>query len=100
MASSKNNDLLKLKMLKNYKNVPSEIRICKDGSVYIDGNLYNEKKSKYENLTVDIEKHNKMNTGEETQKIIKSSKKTKKGETVTIKDEKSGNRTETTTVKF
>lgn len=100
MATNKNNEFLKLNFLKKNEKTPSQIRIDMDGTVYIDGELYDEENSKYKNLTIDIGKHNKLNTGEETQKIIESSKTAKKGEVVTIKDIKTPDRMESTTVKF
>lgn len=80
--------------------MPSEIRIEKTGKVFIDGDLYDENNPKYRNFHVDVEKHGKMNTGEETRQMIESQKKAKKGETIIIKDIKDKEKTETTTVKF
>lgn len=93
-------NILKLKFIKKRENTPYEIRIDINGNVYVDGKPYDKNNSPYNNLTIDVEKHSKLSTGEETQKIIESSKKAKKGETVTIKDIKMPERTETTTVKF
>lgn len=95
-----NNDWIRINPIKKLKDGPSEIRIDIKGRVYIDGKLYDEAASEYGNLTIDVENHNKMNLGEETQKIIESSKKAKRGETVVIKDIKGPDITESTTVKF
>lgn len=91
---------IKLTSKKQHKDAPMQIQVDYDGTVYIDGELYNQDTSTYGNLTVDVENHNKMNSGEETQKIIDSYKTAKKGETVTIKDIKGPDKTEVTTVKF
>lgn len=95
-----NNNWIWIKAKKKLKDGPSEIRIDLNGNVYIDGELFDEENPKYSGLTVDVEKHNRMNTGEETQKIIESRKKAKPGETVKIKDVKGPDRIESTTVKF
>ncbi len=100
MAFINNNDIFSFRIFKKNKDVPSQIRICKDGTVYIDEELYDETNSKYDNLTIDIEKHNRISSGEETQRIIDSSKSANKGDTVIIKDEKHPDRTETTKVRF
>ncbi len=91
---------INLKFRKKQKDTPEEIRIDFDGNVYVDGVLYNKETSPYKNLTVDIERHNRMNTGEETLKIIESSKTAKKGETIIISDIKGPEKTESTTVQF
>ncbi len=93
-------DWIRLKFKNKFKNVPEEIRIDIDGNVYIDGELYDEKTSKYENLNVEVEHHNRMSAGEETQKIIEESKKAKKGDLVVIRDEEGPDKKELTTVKF
>lgn len=95
-----NNDWIRLKFKKKLKDIPAEIRIDINGKVYIDGELYDEKKSKYENLNVEVEHHNRMSAGEETLKIIEQSKKAKRGEMVIIRDEEGPDRKELTTVKF
>jgi hypothetical protein len=95
-----NNDWIKLRIKKKYKDMPGEIRIDIDGKVYIDGEPYDEKTSKYKNLNVEVEHHSRMSAGEETQKIIEQSKKAKKGDMVIIRDEEGPDRKELTTVKF
>lgn len=95
-----NNDWIRLKFKKRFKDIPEEIRIDIDGKVYIDGEPYDEKTSKYENLNVEVEHHSRMSSGEETLKIIEESKKAKKGEMVIIKDEEGPDKKELTTVKF
>jgi hypothetical protein len=89
-----------IKSKKKLKDAPSEIRIDINGNAYLDGELFDEQETKYSNLTIDIEKHSKMNSGEETQKIIESRKTAKKGEKIIIKDVKGPDTSETTTVKF
>lgn len=91
---------IKIKTKKKYANAPSEIQINMDGTVYIDGKIYNEANSEYKKLTVDVENHNRINSGEETEKIIAAGKKARKGEAVTIKDIEGPDRKESTTVKF
>ncbi len=85
---------------KRANDMPSDIRIDKYGNVFIDGELYDENKSKYKNLNFNVENYNKINTGEETQKMIASQKDAEKGETKTITDIKDKDKSETTTVKF
>ncbi|NLW23536.1 MAG: hypothetical protein GXY88_09865 [Tissierellia bacterium] len=96
----KGNEWIKIKLNRHREELPKELRIDLDGSVYIDGELYDESKSKYKNISVDVEHHNRLSTGEETQRIIEESKKAKKGEMVTIKEEIGPDRKEITTVKF
>lgn len=91
---------IKIKSKKKFKDAPSEISIDMKGNVFIDGEIYDEQNSKYKCLSIDIENHNRLNLGEETRKIIDMSKEAKKGETITIKDVKGPDRTESTTVKF
>lgn len=91
---------IKLKTRRKFKGAPAEIQINMDGTVYIDGKEYHEDSSEYENLTVDVENFNRMNSGEDTRKIMEQQKTAKKGETVTITDIKNPNRTESTIVKF
>ncbi|SDK07100.1 hypothetical protein [Natronincola ferrireducens] len=102
MSIDKNqtNGWIKIKTKKNHKNSPSELQIDMDGTVYIDGELYNEATCKYKNLSVDVENHNRLSTGEETEKIIEASKKRKRGESIVIKDVEGPDRRESTTVKF
>lgn len=86
--------------IKKRKEMPSEIRIDKNGNVYIDGALYDESTTKYKHLTVSVEKYNKITAGEETQKMIDSRKQMKKGETAVITDIEEPTKTEKTTVKY
>ncbi|PKM79213.1 MAG: hypothetical protein CVU88_06925 [Firmicutes bacterium HGW-Firmicutes-13] len=85
---------------KRNKKIPSKIEINKDGSVFLDGELYDPENSKYKNLNISVEKYNKLNLGEETQKMIDSQEEAVKGETKVISEMKDKNRTELTTVKF
>lgn len=80
--------------------LPKNICVTKGGKIFIDGELYDESKSKYKNLSVSVERHNKTSTGEETQMMLSQREKAKKGETITIVGEQSPNRTETTTIKY
>lgn len=96
----KKNEWIKIKLNRKDQNMPREIRIDYDGKVYLDGELYDERRSKYRNLSIDVEQHNRMSSGEETRKIMELSKKAKKGETITVKDERGPDRRETTTVRF
>jgi len=82
------------------KDMPKEVRIDRAGNVYIDGELYDPATSKYRNLSVSVEKHEKVATGEETEKMLESQKKAAKGETVIITDYQDPTKTESTTVKF
>jgi hypothetical protein len=100
IKNSQIKDWIKVKSKKKFKEAPSEIRIDMKGNVYIDGEIYDGENSKYKCLSIDIENHNRLNLGEETRKIIDISKEAKKGDTITIKDVKGPDRTESTTVKF
>lgn len=100
MAVNRPKDWIRLKSKRKLKDAPSEILIDSSGNVYLDGILYREDESQYENIAVDVERYTRMNSGEDTQKILEKQKQAKKGETVTIRDIKSPNRSETTTVKF
>jgi len=91
---------IKIKSRRRQKGYPSEIQIDMDGNVYIDGELYEEGYSKFGNISIDVAKHNRYNTGEETQKILESSKTAKKGDKVVIKDSSSPDRIDNTTVIF
>jgi hypothetical protein len=93
-------DWITIRTKKKNDKIPSEVRISRNGSVYIDGELYDESNSKYKNLSVSVERYSRLNTGEETEKMMESMKKSKKGEIVTIKDVKEPDKTESTTVKF
>ncbi|NLY86455.1 MAG: hypothetical protein GX077_08910 [Tissierellia bacterium] len=89
-----------IKLKKQSDKLPKEILIDINGNVYLDGELYDETKSKYKNLSIDVERHNKLSSGEETLKIIEEGKKAKKGDYVIIRDEEGPDRKEITTVKF
>lgn len=95
-----NDSWITIKCTKKKKNIPSEIRIEKNGRVFIDGKLHSESNPKFKNLHIDVERQGRVNTGEETLKMIKSQKSAKKGETVVIKDIKDKEKKETTIVKF
>ncbi len=95
-----NNDKLVIKSKRKKHYSPSEIRIDKDGNVFLDGKLYDENNTQYKGLTLSVEKHKKIETGEETQKMIEQSKTAKKGDNVVITDVKTPNKTQKTTVKF
>lgn len=89
-----------IKLKKQSDKLPKEILIDINGNVYLDGELYDETKSKYKNLSIDVERHNKLSSREETLKIIEEGKKAKKGDYVIIRDEEGPDRKEITTVKF
>ena len=89
-----------IKNKRKRKNSPSEIKIDYDGNVFLDGELYDENDTKYKNLSLNVEKHSKLNTGEETDQMLRSKRDAKEGESVSIKDEKGPNRSESTTVQI
>lgn len=82
------------------KRKSSEIRIDKDGKVFLNGELFDEKNPKLRNYHIDIEEHGRINTGEETRKMIESQGKSKKGDRVVLKDIRDKEKTETTIVKY
>lgn len=96
----KDNNWIVIRMRKSKGEVPSEICIDKNGTLFVDGELYDEKSTRYKNLNVSIDKFKKYNTGEETQKMIEQQKNAKKGETLVITDNRTPERTETTTIKY
>ena len=81
------------------KNIP-EIIIDKAGQVFIDGEPYRENDPRYRNLSVNIETHNKYNTGEETAKMLALQKEAEKGQTIAVSESKDKNKSEQTTIKF
>lgn len=78
----------------------SELRIDKNGCLYIDGKVFDENNPNREGVFINIERHRRINTGEETKRMIEEKKKAEKGETVVITDERTPIKTEKTTVKF
>lgn len=100
MNSGIKNDKIIIKRIRRQEGKPSEIRIDRDGKVFIDGEIYNENSPKYKGICMSIEKYQRIETGEETQRMIDESKKAVKGDTVIITDVKTPNRTQKTTVKF
>ena len=80
------------------KKIP-EIRLDKIGQVYIDGQLYDPDDDKYRNLSINVETHNKLNTGEETQKMLELQKEAVKGKTYTVSESKDKDKHESTTIK-
>lgn len=100
MNSRQEGSWITIRRNRKVKNEPYEIRIKKDGKVFIDGEPYDEKRPAYKNLSVSVEKHNKVNTGEETRKMIEQSKKAKAGDTEVITDITDPNKTERTVVKY
>jgi hypothetical protein len=97
---TKNNDWIVIKHLKKSEKIPYEIRIDRNGNVFIDGEPYDENNAKYQNMSVDVEKHNKVNSGEETEQMIENQKSVQRGESVTIKDINDPNKIEKTTIKY
>lgn len=100
MGDPRDGDRLRLKLRKPIQGIPEEIRIDHQGNVYVNGELFEEEASQYPRLSVDVQKQSRLNTGEETQKILEKSKLAKRGERVTIKDVRGPEKSETTTVKF
>lgn len=98
--NSGDNDRFVMKRIRKQKGKPSEIRIDRDGKVFIDGEPYDESNPRYKGIYISIEKHRRIETGEETQKMMDESKKASKGDTVVITDIKTPDRTQKTTVKF
>lgn len=98
--NAKVDDWIKIRTLKKLRSIPDEIKIDMNGNVYINGELYDRDNNKYQNLSIDAERHSRFTAGEETRKIIEKSKEAKKGETITIKEIKGPDRVESTTVKF
>lgn len=78
----------------------SEIQLDKTGQVFIDGKRYDPDDNQYPNLAVNVETHSKLNTGEETQKMLELQKEAIKGETLTVSESKNENKRESTTIKF
>lgn len=97
MKSGNNNDKL---VIKRIKGKPFEFRIDRNGKVFINGELYDENDSQYKGICMSIEKYQRIETGEEFQKMIDESKRVQKGDTVVITDERTPNKTKKTTVKF
>lgn len=99
-VTQKNDSWITIKRDRKIPNEPSEIIIDKNGNVFIDKKLYEEDSIAYKNLSISVEKYNKLNTGEETRKMIEQREKAQKGETEVITDIKDPNKTEKTTVKY
>ncbi|MFZ5988375.1 MAG: hypothetical protein ACOYWZ_14790 [Bacillota bacterium] len=94
------NSRIIISRLKKINGKFSELRIDKNGHLYIDGEKFDENKSSRRGVFVNIEKHRKINMGEETQRMMEERKKAEKGDTVVITDIKTPIRSEKTTVKF
>ncbi|HZK25868.1 MAG TPA: hypothetical protein VFC74_10870 [Oscillospiraceae bacterium] len=82
-----------------HKKIP-EIIIYKSGQVLLEGEVFKEDDPRYRNLSVNIEAHNKLNTGEETLQMLALQKEAEKGETITVSESKDKNKSEQTTIKF
>lgn len=94
------NDKILIKRIRKQEGKFSEIRIDKDGKVFIDGEPYDENNPHYKGIFVSSERHEKIETGEETQKMIEESKKAVKGDTVVITDINTPEKKQKTIVKF
>ncbi|HHU30836.1 MAG TPA: hypothetical protein GXZ53_09155 [Firmicutes bacterium] len=81
------------------KNIP-EIRIEMSGRVFINGEPYNENDPRFRNISVNVETHNKLNTGEETRKMLELQKTAQKGEVITVSESKDKDKSESTIIKF
>ena len=102
MCDHNNEDASKIIITRKEKRTgkPLEIRINKDGKFFLNGELYDENKSRRRGIFMSAESYSRIETGEETQKMIEKSKRASKGETVVITDLKTPNRTQKTTVTF
>ncbi len=78
MENKINDQWIGIKLKNKTDKLPREILIDIKGNVYLDGELFDEATSKYKNLSIDVEQHSKLSSGEETQRIIEESKKAKK----------------------
>ncbi|MDI9463034.1 MAG: hypothetical protein QM368_05470 [Bacillota bacterium] len=81
------------------KKIP-EIRIEMSGRVFINGEPYNENDPRFRNISVNVETHNKLNTGEETRKMLELQKTAQKGEVITVSESKDKDKSESTIIKF
>jgi hypothetical protein len=100
MSTKKGTGWITIRRNRKVRNEPHEIRIDSDGKVFIDGELFDENSSKYKNLSISVERHSKVNTGEETRKMIEQSKKAKPGDTEVITDITDPSKTERTVVRY
>ncbi|EPR10477.1 hypothetical protein L323_12585 [Ruminiclostridium papyrosolvens C7] len=101
MKMNQNNDRIAITLKKRINGKPSKIQISKSGEIYIDGELYDEQnQDKFKGVYISAEKHNVVNKGEDTQRMIDASKKAAKGETVVLTDVHTPNKSQTTAVKF
>lgn len=98
MSMCNHDDWIVIKPRGNSK-IP-ETRIDRNGNVFIDGKPYDENDTRYRHFSVNVERHNKMSTGEETRKMIAMQKEAKKGDVKTVSETKDPNKAESTTVKF
>ncbi|MCW3490608.1 hypothetical protein [Dethiobacter alkaliphilus] len=98
MANCSHDDWIVIKPTKRGK-IP-ETRIDKNGNVFIDGKLYDENDTRYRHFSVNVERHNKISTGEETRKMIDLQKESKEGDIKTVSESRDKNKAESTTVKF
>ncbi len=92
-------DKLCITTFQKRKGLPTEIRVNQAGTLFIDGVPYDEKQP-YKGLYVNMEKHRKVETGEEMEKMMEASKTAQKGETVVITDVGTPNKTKKTSVTF
>ncbi|MTI61071.1 MAG: hypothetical protein FH762_14050 [Firmicutes bacterium] len=80
--------------------VPSSIRITRDGRVFIDAQEYDDNDPKYRNFSISVEKDNDINMGEDTRRLLELQKDSKPGERKIAKDIADKNKKEQTIVKF
>lgn len=77
-----------------------DLRIDKNGNVFVDGKPYDENDPRYRKFSVNVERHNKCALGEETRRMIEMQKDAKQGDIKTVSESKDKNRSESTVVKF
>lgn len=85
---------------KKYKDVPEELRVNKDGKVYIDGQPYNSDDPRYGNMSLEVECNSQIDRGGDTEKLLELYKKAKAGDKKVVTDIQDENEVKQTTVKF
>ncbi|AZO95319.1 hypothetical protein [Halocella sp. SP3-1] len=80
--------------------VPSSIRITREGRVFIDAQEYDDNDPRYRNFSISVEKDSDINMGEDTRRLLELQKNSKPGERKIAKDIADKNKKEQTIVKF
>ncbi|MFP4662403.1 MAG: hypothetical protein ACLFPF_09440 [Halanaerobiales bacterium] len=88
------------KTKKKYKDVPEELRINRDGKVFIDGKPYNADDPSYGNMSLEVECNSQVDRGADTEKLLEMYKKAKSGDKKVVTDIQDENEVKQTTVKF